>query len=108
MINKEEILAKKCVCESVHIKSLGGEVNIRVMSGTERIRLVAGNTDDGTLDAMLGFILFAGNEDGTRMFDDDQLDEVGELDGRVVQEVLEAGLRVNGLTVEEEAAEAGN
>jgi hypothetical protein len=44
--------------------------------------------------------LLAVNEDGTRMFTDNDADAIGELDSDSVQAIVDAGFKLNGLNTD--------
>lgn len=108
MLTKDAVLGMACKHETRRIKSAGGDAVIRILSGGERVRLsMTANRPDG-LDAMLAFCLFLGDESGKRMFPDAEMSKADAIDGRIVQEVVEAGLIANGMTQQAEDEALGN
>lgn len=108
MLTQDALLGMTCKHERHAIKSAGGEAVVRILSGGERVRLSLTASRKEGLDAMLAFCLFMGTEDGSRMFPDADMGKAEGIDGRVVEEVVMVGLRVNGMTEEAEAEALGN
>lgn len=108
MLTKDALLGMTCKHEKRHIKAAGGDAVIRVLTGGERVRLsLTANRKEG-IDAMLAFCLFMGDESGGRLFPDSEIAKADGIDGRIVQEVVEAGFKLNGMTQEAEDDDLGN
>lgn len=96
MLTKDTVKTSRKKPELKTLDSAGEQAFIRHISGAERVRFLT-SKDGDQLDAILGVMYFLGNEDGTRMFCDDERDAVEDMDGLLLQDIYLAGLRVNGL-----------
>lgn len=103
MLTKDQIKTSRKGPETCKLESTGGEAYIRHINGAERVKFVT-SRDGDQLDAILGVMYFLGNEDGTRMFGDDERAEVEDMDGLLLQDIYLAGLQANGLAEDSEDA----
>ncbi len=104
-LTREQIKAKRGVRPRValEVPELGGTVYVAKFSAKDRDRfeqIVTGGKVGGVnLDNVRArFVaMVCVNEDGTRMFEDADADWIGELDTDIVQTIVDAGFKLNGI-----------
>jgi hypothetical protein len=103
MLTRDEILSKAVLKrETVTVPDLGGDVILQEMSGTQRdaweqslqSRDKQGNLVNARAKLVVATLV---NEDGTRMFSDDDVDCVGEIPFSVLDRICDVALRLNHL-----------
>lgn len=119
MLTREAILAKKDLRrEKVHVQEWGGDVWVRELTGGERARYEAGFTDTvaGDIknqdirqrakrfeDMRAKVIAMATvNQDGTRIFKDEDVGEINELSGAALDKLASVIMRLSGYTTDEQ------
>jgi len=83
---------------TVDVPEWGGRVRVRTLSGKDRDQLMA-DTQAGRLTnwhARFAGLVMA-NADGTRMFDDKDVDVLGLKSAAALERVVQAGLKLNGM-----------
>lgn len=113
-LTREEILAKRSVRPRKRLEVEGlGEVFLAKFSAKQRDqweKIVTGGKPgyvnlDNVRARFVEMVLV--NEDGTRLFKDGDADAIGELDSDIVQQIVNEGLRFNGLAGDAVEAAAG-
>ena len=121
MLNAEAILASADLpTEAVEVPEWGGTVYVRTMNGTDRDAFEASMIDtkkpaDGTkptgnlrnIRARL-CVLTACDENGKRLFRDDQADALGAKSSKALDRIFEVAQRLNGLGAKDVEALQGN
>lgn len=107
MLTRDTILAAKDLkTESIAVPEWGGEVLIRVFSGTQRDRLDAfiarsvdekGKIKDPTGMRTLVVVLAACNEDGSALFRPEDMDALKAKSSIALNRIFDAASRLNGL-----------
>lgn len=110
-LTREAILeANDLRLEKVHVPEWGGDVWLRVMTGTERDNFERSVMKNGKLDSLNIRAKFAAlvivGEDGSRLFNDRDVTALGGKSAAALDRVLEAGQRLNGFS-DEDVAELG-
>jgi hypothetical protein len=94
--------ANKPHVEEVNVPEWGGSVYVRTLSGHEMARFSAVVSNAKPKDVEQQFVRFAAmvlaDENGKRLYSDDEIEKVGELEWRGLQRVVEAGQELNGLS----------
>lgn len=106
-LTREEILAKRNVRPRTPVEVLGlGTVYVAKFTSRDRDRFeeivtggIPGKVNLRNVRAQV-VALLAVNEDGTRMFTDNDADAIGELDSDSVQAIVDAGFKLNGLNTD--------
>jgi len=107
MLSKKQILAAPDIkSELVHVPEWGGDVMVYGMTGSQRDEF------EGSIVEMKGATqtlhmqniraklcsLTIRDEDGRRMFDSDEIDELGAKSAQALQRIFEVAQRLSGLT----------
>lgn len=121
MLSKKDIMAAPDIkSECVSVPEWGGDVMVYGMSGNERdeyessIVEVSGSGKTQTQTLRMQRVraklcsLTIRDEDGRRMFDDDELDALGGKSSQALQRIFEVAQRLSGLTQEDTEALAKN
>lgn len=104
-LTRDEIKAKRSVRQRVPVEvpQLGGTIYVAKMTARDRDDFEymvtggkVGNVNTKNIRARF-MALVCVNEDGTRMFDESDAEWLGELDTDAVQEIVDAGFRLNGI-----------
>lgn len=107
MLNKKAILdAQDIKSELVTVPEWGGDVLVRGMTGSQRDEFEAsivemrGNTQMMHLQNIRAKLcsMTLCDEDGRRMFDSDEVDELGAKSAQALQRIFEVAQRLSGLT----------
>lgn len=107
MLSKKQILAAPDIkCEEVNIPEWGGSVMVYGMTGSQRDEFEAsivemkGGTQTMHLEGIRAKLcsLTIRDEDGRRMFDSDEVDELGAKSAQALQRIFEVAQRLSGLT----------
>ena len=108
MLNRDEILkANDCPVTSVDVKEWGGEVYVRQMKIAEMESLNSLPQKDGQIDvAALGVRIILDN-DGNRLFADEDADELREKSFKALNTVVGVFNDINGLS-DDSIESAGN
>jgi hypothetical protein len=107
MLSRDEILSKAVLKrETVTVPDLGGDVVVQEMSGAQRDAweqsLQARDKQGNLVNARAKLVVAAlVNEDGTRMFSDDDVDRVGGMPFGVLDKICQVALRLNHLRPED-------
>lgn len=113
MLSKEQILAADDLKhEVVHVPEWGGDVHIRVMTGTERDRFeasvgVGGQMNLANIRARL-LSLVVCDESGKRLFADADVEALGAKSGAALDRLFAAAQRLNGLSKQDIEELQGN
>jgi len=117
MLDRDAILSRKQLKrETVDVPEWGGQVIVRELTGAERSRYEAGYSDtvmgeaksvsDKTkrFETMRAKVICVAtiNEDGTRVFHDDDIAEINELSGQALDRLASVIMRLSGYTKEEQ------
>lgn len=114
-LSKDRILAATELPEE-RVAVLGGEVIVRGMSGFQRDRfeqaLIASRKGKGkhaVIENLRARLVAASvvNEDGSRMFTDAEVEQLGQVNALTLTKLFSAAQRVNGLS-DEDVDELGN
>lgn len=107
-LKKSEILAVSDIkCEELYIPEWGSWVMVRGMSGSQRdefeasiVEIKGGGSSTMHLEGIRAKLcsLTIVDEDGRRMFDDDEIDELGAKSAQALQRIFEVAQRLSGLT----------
>jgi len=106
-LNKQQINnAQDLPLTEVEVKEWGGSVLLRTMTGKERDdfenHIMANTNKDEKLDTrglrvlLLGLTLV--DEDGNRLFQDDELEELQSKSSKVINDLFEKAQELNGLS----------
>jgi hypothetical protein len=107
MLNKKAIMAAPDIkSELVHVPEWGGDVMVKGMTGSQRDEFEAsmvemrGTTQVMHLEGIRAKLcsLTIVDEDGRRMFDSDEIDELGAKSAQALQRIFEVAQRLSGLT----------
>lgn len=102
--------------EAVEVERWGGTVYVRELTGRERDQfeneILTGDPNDPdvnteNLRARL-LVRTLCDEDGNRLFGDDQMDDLADKSGAVLSRLFEKAQELNGMTAEDMEAIAGN
>ena len=104
-LTRDQIKAKRGVRprQAVDVPALGGTIYVAKMTARDRDEfeyMVTGGKVGAvnTKNIRARFLtLVCVNEDGTRMFEESDAEWLGELDTDVVQEIVAAGFKLNGI-----------
>jgi hypothetical protein len=101
-LDRKSILAADDVRkEKVAVPEWGGDVYLRVLSGTDRDRFEESYADQKMKAFRIRFLLMAlCDERGERLFADDEGDILGKKSSVVINRLFEAGWRINALSQE--------
>jgi hypothetical protein len=101
-LDRKSILAADDVRkEKVSVPEWGGDVYLRVLSGTDRDRFEESYADQKMKAFRLRFLLLAlCDEKGERLFSDDEADVLGRKSSVVINRLFEAGWKINAFTQE--------
>jgi len=93
MLTREELLKTRTT--TVKLKALGGEVGLRKLSAGEVVGM-----DGENVGLMIARSLV--DEDGNRLFSDDEADEAMGMEMQAVNELMEAIASFNGFDAEQQ------
>jgi hypothetical protein len=101
-LDKKSILAADDVRkEKVHVPEWKGDVFLRVLTGTDRDRFEESYADQKMKAFRIRFLLLAlCDEDGERLFSDEEADILGRKSSVVINRLFEAGWKLNAFTQE--------
>jgi hypothetical protein len=101
-LDRKSILAADDVRkEKVHVPEWKGDVFLRVLTGTDRDRFEESYADQKMKAFRIRFLLLAlCDEDGERLFNDDESDILGKKSSVVINRLFEAGWKLNAFTQE--------
>lgn len=101
-LDRKSILAADDVRrEKVHVPEWKGDVFLRVLTGTDRDRFEESYADQKMKAFRIRFLLMAlCDEDGERLFGDDEADILGKKSSVVINRLFEAGWKLNAFTQE--------
>jgi hypothetical protein len=108
LLTKEQILARKGELprETLPVPELGGDVIVRALSAKERDDYEAsslrrkGNRFEQNLANVRARLVVRAvlNEDGSRMFTDDDADSLGEIIGSAIDRIYDKAAKLSGIT----------
>lgn len=99
--SKSIIAANDARLEKVHVPEWGGDVYLRVISGTDRDRFEEAYADQKMKAFRIRFLLLTiCDEDGERLFNDEQADALGKKSSVVINRLFEAAWKLNAFTQE--------
>jgi hypothetical protein len=101
-LDRKSILAADDVRkEKVAVPEWKGDVFLRVLTGTDRDRFEESYADQKMKAFRIRFLLLAlCDEDGERLFNDDESDILGKKSSVVINRLFEAGWKLNAFTQE--------
>jgi len=101
-LDRKSILAADDVRkEKVAVPEWGGDVFLRVLTGTDRDRFEQSYADQKMKAFRIRFLLLAlCDEAGERLFGDDEADILGKKSSVVINRLFEAGWKLNAFTQE--------
>jgi hypothetical protein len=101
-LDRKSILAADDVRkEKIAVPEWGGDVFLRVLTGTDRDRFEESYADQKMKAFRIRFLLLAlCDEDGERLFSDDEADILGKKSSVVINRLFEAGWKLNAFTQE--------
>jgi hypothetical protein len=101
-LDRKSILAADDVRkEKVAVPEWKGDVFLRVLTGTDRDRFEESYADQKMKAFRIRFLLLAlCDEDGERLFSDDESDILGKKSSVVINRLFEAGWKLNAFTQE--------
>jgi hypothetical protein len=101
-LDRKSILAADDVRkEKIAVPEWGGDVFLRVLTGTDRDRFEESYADQKMKSFRIRFLLLAlCDEDGERLFSDDEADILGKKSSVVINRLFEAGWKLNAFTQE--------
>lgn len=101
-LDKKSILAVDDVRkERFHVPEWKGDVFLRVLTGTDRDRFEESYADQKMKAFRIRFLLLAlCDEDGERLFSDEEADILGKKSSVVINRLFEAGWKLNAFTQE--------
>jgi hypothetical protein len=117
MLNKKQILAAQDIKrEEVNVPEWGGSVWVYGMTGSQRdeyegsIIELRGQTQTLKMNNIRAKLcaLTIRDEDGKRLFDSDEIDELGAKSAQALQRIFEVAQRLSGLTPADTEALAKN
>ena len=99
--SKSIIAANDARLEKVHVPEWGGDVYLRVISGTDRDRFEEAYADQKMKAFRIRFLLLTiCDEAGERLFKDEQSDALGKKSSVVINRLFEAAWKLNAFTQE--------
>lgn len=99
--SKSIIAANDARLEKVHVPEWKGDVYLRVISGTDRDRFEEAYADQKMKAFRIRFLLLTiCDEEGSRIFGDDQGDALGRKSSVVINRLFEAAWKLNAFTQE--------
>lgn len=99
--SKSIIAANDARLEKVHVPEWGGDVYLRVISGTDRDRFEEAYADQKMKAFRIRFLLLTiCDEAGERLFKDEQADALGKKSSVVINRLFEAAWKLNAFTQE--------
>lgn len=110
MLNKKAILAAQDIkSEMLHVPEWGGDVMVYGMTGSQRDEFEAsivemkGKTQTMHMQNLRAKLcaMCIRDEDGRRMFDSDEVDELGAKSAQALQRIFDAAQRLSGLATED-------
>ena len=113
MLDKDQILnSDDLLFEELNIPEWGGPINVRVMSGKERDAFEA-SIDDKDRKSMHNFrarlcVLLIGDENGKRIFHDSQVGALSLKSSKVLNDIVDFGMKLNGMTEQDIKDMVGN
>jgi hypothetical protein len=101
-LDRKSILAADDVRkEKIAVPEWKGDVFLRVLTGTDRDRFEESYADQKMKAFRIRFLLLAlCDEDGERLFNDDEADVLGKKSSVVINRLFEAGWKLNAFTQE--------
>jgi len=101
-LDRKSILAADDVRkEKIAVPEWGGDVFLRVLTGTDRDRFEESYADQKMKSFRIRFLLLAlCDEAGERLFSDDEADVLGKKSSVVINRLFEAGWKLNAFTQE--------
>ena len=101
-LDRKSILAANDVRkEKIAVPEWGGDVFLRVLTGTDRDRFEESYADQKMKAFRIRFLLLALCDDsGERLFGDDEADVLGKKSSVVINRLFEAGWKLNAFTQE--------
>jgi hypothetical protein len=101
-LDRKSILAADDVRkEKIAVPEWKGDVFLRVLTGTDRDRFEESYADQKMKAFRIRFLLLAlCDEDGVRLFSDDEADVLGKKSSVVINRLFEAGWKLNAFTQE--------
>jgi hypothetical protein len=101
-LDRKSILAADDVRkEKIAVPEWKGDVFLRVLTGTDRDRFEESYADQKMKSFRIRFLLLAlCDEDGERLFSDDEADILGKKSSVVINRLFEAGWKLNAFTQE--------
>jgi len=101
-LDRKSILAADDVRkEKIAVPEWGGDVFIRVLTGTDRDRFEEGYSEQKMKAFRIRFLLLALCDDaGKRLFNDDEASILGDKSSVVINRLFEAGWKLNAFTQE--------
>lgn len=101
-LDRKSILAADDVRkEKIAVPEWGGDVFLRVLTGTDRDRFEESYADQKMKAFRIRFLLLAlCDEGGERLFSDDEADILGKKSSVVINRLFEAGWKLNAFTQE--------
>jgi hypothetical protein len=101
-LDRKSILAADDVRkEKIAVPEWKGDVFLRVLTGTDRDRFEESYADQKMKAFRIRFLLLAlCDEDGERLFSDDEADVLGKKSSVVINRLFEAGWKLNAFTQE--------
>jgi len=101
-LDRKSILAADDVRkEKIAVPEWKGDVFLRVLTGTDRDRFEESYADQKMKAFRIRFLLLAlCDEDGERLFSDDEADILGKKSSVVINRLFEAGWKLNAFTQE--------
>ena len=101
-LDRKSILAADDVRkEKIHVPEWKGDVFLRVLTGTDRDRFEESYADQKMKAFRIRFLLLAlCDEDGERLFTDEESDILGKKSSVVINRLFEAGWKLNAFTQE--------
>jgi len=102
VLDRKSILAADDVRkEKIAVPEWKGDVFLRVLTGTDRDRFEESYADQKMKAFRIRFLLLAlCDEDGERLFSDDEADILGKKSSVVINRLFEAGWKLNAFTQE--------
>lgn len=101
-LDRKSILSANDVrLEKVAVPEWGGDVYLRVISGTDRDRFEESYADQKMKSFRIRFLLLTlCDESGERLFKDEEADLLGKKSSVVINRLFEAGWKLNAFTQE--------
>lgn len=110
VLSKDEILKQGAIfkVEELEVPTLGGSVFIREVTAREmdRIQVLCGRVGSGSDQVKLFraecCAYFMSTAEGARLFGDNMFEHVGRMNAQAINTIMQAGLKLNGLSGDEE------